>query len=1187
MQVSRLYCCFCALALCLVFPYKAFASITTTGNVTPDPATTTLSSTLYIGQSGTGTMLANAGSDVVAGLGYIGYLPGSNGTATIDGAGSTWTTGGGLIFVGKQGTGTLNITSGGVVTANIPYVGSQPGSSGSVSIDGAGSLLTMTNFLQVGYQGNGTLKITNGGQLKNTGSNSSGIGTQGGIGAVTIDGAGSKWTSSTDLEIGGSGSGSLAITNGGSASGLGVAIGRQSTATVDGPGSSWSISTLLVGVGGSSAAITNGAQLNVQRGVSIAPDSNSPLTITDSQATVGGLTLPANSNGYDVTLTNSTFSTTDVIGHLEEIGGVATFGAHGLVTNGDFVFDQANGLQRQFVVNGDTGQNITINLNVDGTGVLGAGYDAAGSLTIAGGRAMTSTYGYLGYEQMGNGIGTVDGAGTSWNITNELDVGYSGQGSLSITGGAHVTDVRGQVGSAYGSSSHPGTVIVSGAGSTWNNTFSFYITQGSLQILNGAHVTSPGASVGKVLVGNGASVTVDGVGSTWNNSGELRIGEGTPSSMSITNGAVVTSTSGVVGFESSGTVIVDGTGSAWTSTGDLQIGNSASGYVGGLQITNGAHVSSRAGSLGYSSGGIGNVTVDGPDSTWTMTDSLTLAFSSSLSILNGAHVSSVISTSVGKNLYGTGRIIFDHGVLTTGTFYAGADELQGTGDIYANGLVTDGDVVLSKAGGTWQPFKVSGQTDHDVTFHFTSDSLAMLGAGYDGVGSLTIAGGLAVISTSTDVGHFAGSNGTVHLTGPGTSWTTYQDFIVGASGTGNIEVTGGATASDTNGNIGSLNGSVGNVLVSGVGSQWKDSFGMFVGNGGTGNLNVSAGGSVTSPAAIMGASSSAVGTATIDGPGSKWSIAQNLTIGNSGTGTLSVVNGGIADINGNVTLGNASGSKGTVNLAGGTLRLHGGTLSKGSGTAGVNFTDGRLEGVGTINLGATFVQSGGTLAPGNTVGTTNITGGYTMDSGKLEIDLATLTTRDTVAVTGVVDLLGANGHNDGVLSVVFGYQPSFGATYLILTNDGTDPIVGTFANGSTLRTAYEGLIYTLGINYAAGAGGNDIILSMQSISGVQGDYNGDGLVNTNDYVAWRDTLNTTVLPYFGADGNGDGIVNDADYQVWRANFGRTASNGAGASVYTPLPEPPTLALLMLALAYISAQLRWASLRSPKDLRQPA
>lgn len=56
-----------------------------------------------------------------------------------------------------------------------------------------------------------------------------------------------------------------------------------------------------------------------------------------------------------------------------------------------------------------------------------------------------------------------------------------------------------------------------------------------------------------------------------------------------------------------------------------------------------------------------------------------------------------------------------------------------------------------------------------------------------------------------------------------------------------------------------------------------------------------------------------------------------------------------------------------------------------------------------------------------------------------------------------------------------------------------------------------------------------------------GDFDRNGVVDTADYVLWRNTLDAVVSPFSGADGNGDGRVNAPDHDVYRANFGRTAS----------------------------------------------
>lgn len=91
---------------------------------------------------------------------------------------------------------------------------------------------------------------------------------------------------------------------------------------------------------------------------------------------------------------------------------------------------------------------------------------------------------------------------------------------------------------------------------------------------------------------------------------------------------------------------------------------------------------------------------------------------------------------------------------------------------------------------------------------------------------------------------------------------------------------------------------------------------------------------------------------------------------------------------------------------------------------------------------------------------------------------------------------------------------------------------------------------------------NDDLIELQSIIGtIDGDFNGDGLVNVADYTTWRDNLNA------GSDsvinGAGDGIdgVNEADYAVWVAAYtGATAS--LTSTENQSVPEPATALLLV-------------------------
>jgi hypothetical protein len=63
-------------------------------------------------------------------------------------------------------------------------------------------------------------------------------------------------------------------------------------------------------------------------------------------------------------------------------------------------------------------------------------------------------------------------------------------------------------------------------------------------------------------------------------------------------------------------------------------------------------------------------------------------------------------------------------------------------------------------------------------------------------------------------------------------------------------------------------------------------------------------------------------------------------------------------------------------------------------------------------------------------------------------------------------------------------------------------------------------------------------ITLVACSRLAGDYNGDGSVDSADYITWRKNVgHTGVDP---ADGNGDLVVDDADYNFWRAHFGNVS-----------------------------------------------
>jgi hypothetical protein len=67
------------------------------------------------------------------------------------------------------------------------------------------------------------------------------------------------------------------------------------------------------------------------------------------------------------------------------------------------------------------------------------------------------------------------------------------------------------------------------------------------------------------------------------------------------------------------------------------------------------------------------------------------------------------------------------------------------------------------------------------------------------------------------------------------------------------------------------------------------------------------------------------------------------------------------------------------------------------------------------------------------------------------------------------------------------------------------------------------------------------------ITGLPGDYNRNGVVDTADWVVWMKLRNTAVPIYTLADGNGDGFVDDDDYDIYVENFGETFPGAGGGA----------------------------------------
>jgi len=328
---------------------------------------------LGVGYKGTGTLRIADGRAVASVFGYLGYCSGSTGTATVTGAGSTWTSR--VLYVGYSGTGTLNIEAGGQVSSTYGRLGYMPdgggtgAATGTATVTGAGSTWTTSGDFYVGCSGTGTVNVEAGGQVSNT---SGYLGVQSGsTGTATVTGAGSTWTSG-DLYVGYRGTGTLNIQNGGQMSNtngyLGWSGSSSSAVTVEGSGSCWN-NTGSVCVGGSAAAAGGTGSLAVQDG---------------AQMTVGGTLRIWNTGSLTIQSGGSVTA-----GTLEKSDGGTinwTSGTLGITNPGGLTIASAGPLGSSLTLRAGQTLNVTDTLTVaaDATLTVQGGSLSAGTLTNLG-----------------------------------------------------------------------------------------------------------------------------------------------------------------------------------------------------------------------------------------------------------------------------------------------------------------------------------------------------------------------------------------------------------------------------------------------------------------------------------------------------------------------------------------------------------------------------------------------------------------------------------------------------------------------------------------------------------------------------------------------------------------------------------------------------------------------------------
>ncbi len=773
-------------------------------------------SAMSVGYSGTGILNVFEGASITTGSMTIGEMETGVGNANFDGSSTTGTLG--VTVVGDAGQGLLTVTGGANVNTGSITLGNQEDSEGDVLVSGDGSTLAADGDMVVGNEGNGSMQVSENANVTvsalkvadgdggtgmliiETGGNvtasddSTIAGGEDSTGEIDVDGTSSKLKIQGDLTIGGSGDGTLAITDNATvliqAGTVGDEDGSNGTVTIDGTGSILHASQdFTIGkTGAGDVTVSNGGTLQVDGDLTIGKEAGSDgsLTIDGANSTFtysgGDISVGASGSGA-LTVQNGAFvsleGTSVNVGDADDdtngdpgSGTLTVTGADSTLITGDLSVG-SKGDGDLFVENGGTLST--------GDGTVGDEEDSDGIATITGAGSSWTATGMtvggmgdgeldiedggsvtvngsdftIGDEKSGNGIVTLSGADSKLNFSGELNVGENGTGVFAVQGGASFTTDKVNVGDLTGST---GTLNIDGANTFMEVQRDFNVGEngaGALNVTNGATLLTDGAPTLGDMTGSTSTAKVD-AGASWNVGGELTVANQGIATMTVSNGGFVSALNVTLGEikGAGGQVTVTGTGTPIASTlkftNELKVGD---GGAGELDVDNGGQVAATGSgtdeaSVAVQAGSTGTVNVDGSGSHFDATslilggDSHVTGGQAAFNLTNGgtAHIASSVTTgSQGVlNVTGGGMTVGSTATLAP----VGELLINSGGSLGGNGKVI-GNVVN---GGTVAPGDPATLT---IQGNYTQTSAGELvldisGAGPGGYDTLDVTGELSL-----------------------------------------------------------------------------------------------------------------------------------------------------------------------------------------------------------------------------------------------------------------------------------------------------------------------------------------------------------------------------------------------------------------------------------------------------------
>ena len=750
------------------------------------------------------------------------------------------------------------------------------------------------------------------------------------------------------------------------------------------------------------------------------------------------------------------------------------------------------------------------------TGYEVIGHSGTGSVSQSVG---TNTCLSLLIGHYSGGSGSYSLSGTGQLSPTFLHIGKNGVGALSISGGADADCVSSNMG---GDSPGIATVTIDGLGSSWTLT-----TQ---------------LNVGGDMIGNAGTGTV-----TIDNDGLLDVGTTAnifdDSSINVVDGQFIATDLQM--FEGSqfntnvnstldiGSASLSGAGTTWTHGSTLKVDSHSNSHTASINLDTGAALDCNYGWIGYNNGYTGSVTVSDTDSTWDVTNNLTVGYygTGTLTLTNEAIVSC--------NSLDIGRKSSGNGTVTVGDWYPNSfAELQVNGNVNigpeGTGLLDIVDRNRVEAGGT-------------VTIHpggtlnleggLLADELALLAGGtYQDlygelwVNRLTGFGNSVNLDSIVHFGHSGGAG--THTVGLGQSFAC-NDLTVGFDSTAEFVIEHGGQVSTAFGHadIGDRAGADGTLTVRHSGSRLDTGVGLRVGYWGQGTLNVLDGGVVTAPD-LLEIGHEGVGEVTVNDGTITVSNGPVFVGEGSASGTLTVSNGGLIEWNAAQAL--SIGANGVVNvsdseLSGGSIQVAGGGSFTSDGLSDLN-----VDSVTVTGAGSSWTHTSSLMIENGTVGSISLDDGATLTTNIGYIANGAGTT-GSVTVSGLNTQWDAGSHlyvgryGNGTMTI------ASGVTYT--GADGPEVIcdygyIGRFSGSTSIVTvgdssSNENSLWKLNNALSIGAGGTGTLaLAGQGVVEVGGKVTvgAGGAVNFTD-LGWLLADEVELSPGATFDGQGYLITN--------------------------------------------------------------